>query len=112
MLTPAYPPSFDTKLTPIRAPKVAQPASLRVLGFGEAEKLGAASAASFKPTPPAPSDFATFCYTSGTTGMPKGAMLTHSNLLQDRVAVSAHGSDAVIGEREAYICPSLTCSSV
>jgi hypothetical protein len=31
------------------------------------------------PTPPNPDDVAVFCYTSGTTGEPKGAMLTHGN---------------------------------
>lgn len=31
--------------------------------------------------PPAGNDLATFCYTSGTTGNPKGAMLTHQNLI-------------------------------
>ncbi|POM57699.1 Long-chain-fatty-acid-CoA ligase [Phytophthora palmivora] len=31
--------------------------------------------------PPLPSDLATICYTSGTTGNPKGAMLTHANMM-------------------------------
>lgn len=32
-------------------------------------------------TPPSGNDICTFCYTSGTTGNPKGALLTHSNVL-------------------------------
>jgi long-chain acyl-CoA synthetase len=32
-------------------------------------------------SPPAGHDVATFCYTSGTTGNPKGALITHVNLL-------------------------------
>ena len=31
--------------------------------------------------PPSPQDLALLCYTSGTTGTPKGAMLTHQNLV-------------------------------
>ncbi|KAL4147322.1 hypothetical protein PRNP1_011078 [Phytophthora ramorum] len=31
--------------------------------------------------PPLPSDLATICFTSGTTGDPKGAMLTHANMM-------------------------------
>jgi len=36
--------------------------------------------------PPKASDIATICYTSGTTGNPKGAMITHSNIISNVAA--------------------------
>ena len=36
--------------------------------------------------PPKPDDLATICYTSGTTGKPKGVMLTHRNIISDASA--------------------------
>ncbi|KAE8589382.1 hypothetical protein XENTR_v10017544 [Xenopus tropicalis] len=36
-----------------------------------------------KPVPPKPSDLSVVCFTSGTTGDPKGAMLTHENIVAD-----------------------------
>jgi len=38
--------------------------------------------------PPAPSDVATICYTSGTTGVPKGAVLTHANLIANSAGMA------------------------
>ena len=37
-------------------------------------------------TPPTKDDIYTFCYTSGTTGVPKGAMTTHMNIVADAYA--------------------------
>ncbi|XP_036105436.1 long-chain-fatty-acid--CoA ligase 1 isoform X4 [Molossus molossus] len=39
-----------------------------------------------KPKPPAPGDLAVICFTSGTTGNPKGAMITHGNIVSDSSA--------------------------
>uniref|UniRef100_A0A673SLR4 Long-chain-fatty-acid--CoA ligase n=1 Tax=Suricata suricatta TaxID=37032 RepID=A0A673SLR4_SURSU len=36
-----------------------------------------------KPKPPAPEDLAVICFTSGTTGNPKGALITHQNIVSD-----------------------------
>ncbi|KAM6969807.1 long-chain-fatty-acid--CoA ligase 6 [Aplochiton taeniatus] len=36
-----------------------------------------------KPMPPAPEDLSIVCFTSGTTGNPKGVMLTHGNVVAD-----------------------------
>lgn len=44
--------------------------------------------------PPNPSSIATICYTSGTTGVPKGAILTHSNILSNAASVHHQGIDA------------------
>lgn len=43
----------------------------------------------YVPRPPRPEDLCTICYTSGTTGMPKGVMLPHSALLADASACLA-----------------------
>jgi long-chain acyl-CoA synthetase len=70
-------------VTPAAAQMAAE-ASLEVLSFAKVEAVGAqfiATEGPHKHNPPAPRDIATFCYTSGTTGTPKGAMLTHENLL-------------------------------
>jgi|UniRef100_A0A7S4C7T2 long-chain acyl-CoA synthetase len=54
-------------------------AGLKIYSFEEVEKIGAEN-----PVPPNPANsdgVATFCYTSGTTGKAKGALLTHKNMM-------------------------------
>ncbi|XP_008402069.1 long-chain-fatty-acid--CoA ligase 5-like, partial [Poecilia reticulata] len=40
-----------------------------------------------KPVLPKPEDLSVVCFTSGTTGNPKGAMLTHENVVADAAGV-------------------------
>jgi len=43
--------------------------------------------------PPKPSDLHTICFTSGTTGLPKGAMLTHQNVVANLCGVLVLGKN-------------------
>ncbi|XP_048647860.1 long-chain-fatty-acid--CoA ligase 1 isoform X3 [Marmota marmota marmota] len=54
---------------------------VEVISMKAMEDLGRANKR--KPKPPAPEDLAVICFTSGTTGNPKGAMITHQNVVCD-----------------------------
>ncbi|XP_035211177.1 long-chain-fatty-acid--CoA ligase 5-like [Stegodyphus dumicola] len=69
--------------------------------FNEIEKRG-----KLNPSPtvaPSPSDIATICYTSGTTGDPKGVMITHFNLIVTATAKIFHLGDAAPGKGDSYL---------
>ncbi|NXE92985.1 ACSL1 ligase, partial [Menura novaehollandiae] len=57
---------------------------VEVFSMREIEELGRAHRQ--KPMPPKPEDLAVICFTSGTTGNPKGAMITHQNIVSNTSA--------------------------
>ena len=79
---------------------------MKVVSFAKVEAIGAQRIATkgHQHRPPSGKDVFTFCYTSGTTGDPKGAMLTHENIMS---AIS--GSDNIlpvrIGDRHLSYLP-------
>ncbi|XP_035505307.2 long-chain-fatty-acid--CoA ligase 1-like isoform X2 [Scophthalmus maximus] len=56
-------------------------AGIHILSLQEMEAIGKAN--HHQPVPPQPEDMAVICFTSGTTGDPKGAMLTHGNIVSN-----------------------------
>ncbi len=88
------------------APELAQ---LRhVISVGESGDLALESLAGAGADVPArrrePEDVATLMYTSGTTGKPKGAMLTHANVLAN-AAMAAELLPLVAGDRVGMMLP-------
>ncbi|NWQ93539.1 ACSL1 ligase, partial [Burhinus bistriatus] len=57
---------------------------VEVFSMREIEELGRTHRQ--KPMPPKPEDLAVICFTSGTTGNPKGAMITHQNIVSNTSA--------------------------
>ncbi|KAK3136107.1 hypothetical protein QOZ80_5BG0428200 [Eleusine coracana subsp. coracana] len=69
-----------------------------VVSFSRIHNEGMMSLQPFRP--PKPEDVATICYTSGTTGTPKGAILSHENLIAN---VAGSSMDIKFYPSDVYI---------
>ncbi|XP_029417956.1 long-chain-fatty-acid--CoA ligase 5 isoform X2 [Nannospalax galili] len=58
-----------------------QKCGIEMLSLSDAENLGKENFK--KPVPPNPENLSIICFTSGTTGDPKGAMITHQNVVSN-----------------------------
>lgn len=112
-------PQIDTRL-----PSAAFPALRRIVIAGEIvpaacealDAFGATGAAHDLPPPPDAEDVALIQYTSGTTSFPKGAMLTHRNMLYNACCVGMRmglrGEDRYLSARPFFHVAGSTLSIV
>lgn len=69
--------------------------------YDDIERMGAQK--NYPELPPQASDLCTVCYTSGTTGNPKGVMLTHQNVMSAMCAVLMQMGDHRISSKDTMI---------
>ncbi|XP_061691917.1 long-chain-fatty-acid--CoA ligase 6-like isoform X2 [Syngnathoides biaculeatus] len=77
-------------------------AGINILSLREMEAIGKANY--HQPVPPRNDDMAVICFTSGTTGNPKGAMLSHGNIVSNCSAfLKQTQATCPLGPRDIHI---------
>lgn len=89
------------------ASKMANEVGLSIISFAKVEAMGSqiVETQGHKHSPPSGKDVATFCYTSGTTGNPKGALITHENLVSMIAGTDRFGLTQVTSDRHLSYLP-------
>uniref|UniRef100_A0A2N9EE49 Long-chain-fatty-acid--CoA ligase n=1 Tax=Fagus sylvatica TaxID=28930 RepID=A0A2N9EE49_FAGSY len=79
-------------------PSLPSASGVKLISYSKLISQGRSSLQPF--CPPKPEDVATICYTSGTTGTPKGVVLTHGNLIASAagfcLAIKFNSSDVYL----------------
>jgi long-chain acyl-CoA synthetase len=90
------------------AMQVLNTVGLQVISFAKVEAVGSERIATVghKHSPPSFDDIATLSYTSGTTGPPKGAIISHGNIMTTNAGMRAlEGMKMVLTDRHLSYLP-------
>lgn len=82
---------------------VVVPDRVKVVPFSELEKLGKTTKTPSNGVAPTADDIAIIMYTSGATGIPKGVMVTHKNIISTVKGLSVNCQEQGGSNNDAYI---------
>lgn len=77
------------------------PLRVKILSYEQLRSIGASSKQRIPHKPPTPEDLCTICYTSGTTGLPKGAQIPHGAIMSNVGGLKLQG--VTTGLKDRYL---------
>ena len=94
---------FESENPPQHLIQKAKDLGINIISFQEVINSGMSADKKDLSIPCIPSTLAMICYTSGTTGEPKGVMLSHRNLLACVGGIGSQGFFAHISNNDSYL---------